>query len=103
MGGDEFVWCRPLATERRAEVEHLGVQRVLHQAQQIGAGRGSRQPQVALGEPLQLPEQYVARALQVVPQCVLRCSDHARSLSSGSGAPLALPADRQVAECELPR
>ena len=58
----------PLAAERRAEVGDLDVGAVAHEAQQVGAGGGPRQPDVALTESLQLPHQRVARLLEVALQ-----------------------------------
>src|SRR6478752_1008428 len=74
----------PGATEGAAEVADLDVRAVLHDACQVRTGRCARHPQVALGQPVELPEQSVAGPLEVLLQRGLRLVCHARPSCSAS-------------------
>ena len=63
---ERVVGVVPLAPERRPEVADLHVGDVPDDAEQVRAGGCAREPQVALAEPLELPEERVARILEVV-------------------------------------
>src|SRR4051794_32170027 len=62
--------------EDLAEVARLDARDVLHQPQQVGAGRGERTAGVELRGAVQLPEQVLAAALQVEGEIGLRGIGH---------------------------
>src|SRR5262249_8373782 len=55
-------------TESRAEILKLEGRRELNQPEQVGAGRSHRPTDVVLAQPLQLPQQHLASAPEIVVQ-----------------------------------
>jgi hypothetical protein len=54
--------------ERLAEIPRLDTGHVLDEAEQVGAGRHQRAANVVLREPVQLPQQSIASALEIVAE-----------------------------------
>src|SRR5690606_10445044 len=73
---------RRRAAEGVAEVAELDARQVLDQAEQVGAGRGAGPAQLALREPVDLPQYPLAQAAQMVVEQLLRVVH--RSSSSGA-------------------
>ena len=64
-------------TEGVPEVAGLDPGAVLDQPEEVGAGRGERAAYVVLAEPLELPDQRLAGALEVADEGVLGVSHRA--------------------------
>jgi hypothetical protein len=71
------------AAEYVAEIAELAARLVLDEAEQVGACRRQRPPDVVLAKPVQLPQQGLPGALQVVEQARLGVeSRHAQSMAA---------------------
>jgi hypothetical protein len=66
---------------------------VAHDAEQVGAGRGARQAEVALAEPVELPQQRVARLLEVVLERHLRVDQIGHPADHAASGPRTEPPD----------